>query len=169
MQKARSLPTYTTVEHLFDSVWRTLLANVRRRGNVEATPDGRADFFAWVALLEEKEARALSGENVMMLEDDYHLAASFILDMAAVVANRCFCFTEGGFLCLAPKETRVGDVVSVLMGGKVCYILRGENEDGREGEEVVEWRLVGEAYVHGLMKGEAMGMDRFDIQPIVLV
>jgi hypothetical protein len=45
-----------------------------------------------------------------------------------------------------------GDVVVVLFGGKVPFVLRRVYE-ARDGEQ---WRLVGECYVDGVMFGEVL-------------
>lgn len=42
---------------------------------------------------------------------------------------------------------RPGDVVVVLFGGPLCFVLRP-----CEGE--TEYKLVGDAYVHGAMRGD---------------
>lgn len=50
---------------------------------------------------------------------------------------------------LCPSGSRVGDVVVVLFGGRVPYLLRPAGEEGKG-----EYRLVGECYVEGVMQGE---------------
>ena len=47
--------------------------------------------------------------------------------------------------------TRVGDVVCVLSGGDVPFILRQVGNKG-------EYKLIGECYVAGIMHGEALDM-----------
>lgn len=61
--------------------------------------------------------------------------------------NRSFILTGCGMMGLGPSDTRETDCVSVMLGGGVPYIIR------RSG---VYWVFVGEAYVEGLMKGEAV-------------
>ena len=61
--------------------------------------------------------------------------------------------TESGKLCLAPARTEVGDCVALLKGGRTPFILRAV-----AAEE--EYTLVGEAYVHGMMYGEAWEPER---------
>jgi hypothetical protein len=63
--------------------------------------------------------------------------------------QRHFVMTEKGFIGQAREATRVGDVVAILYGAKVPFILR---PDGRG-----NYLLVGEAYLHGFMLGEAYG------------
>jgi hypothetical protein len=46
-------------------------------------------------------------------------------------------------------DLRAGDVVCVLLGGNMPFILR-------PGAEVGTYGYVGQAYVHGFMDGEAL-------------
>jgi hypothetical protein len=55
---------------------------------------------------------------------------------------------EGGFVGLCPMEAKAGDIVAVLLGGNVPFVLRKRGEGGYE--------VVGEAYVHGIMDGEVL-------------
>jgi len=53
---------------------------------------------------------------------------------------------------LGPEAAREGDVVAVLFGGIVPFVLRPfEVPEGRKC-----WKLVGECFVPGLMQGEAV-------------
>jgi hypothetical protein len=55
--------------------------------------------------------------------------------------------TRGGSIGLVPINARVGDVVAVFTGGRVPIILR---------PEAGHFTVVGDAYVYGIMDGEAM-------------
>ncbi|PVH68035.1 HET domain-containing protein [Cadophora sp. DSE1049] len=68
------------------------------------------------------------------------LASNFCL-------NRRFIITSKGCIGIGPEETQSGDLVSVIFGGGVPYILR-KQETG--------FVFVGESYIHGLMSGEAV-------------
>jgi hypothetical protein len=57
--------------------------------------------------------------------------------------------TDNGYLVLGPRDARVNDLVCVLLGGQVPFVLRLESGT---------FRLLGEGYVHGIMDGEAMGI-----------
>ena len=54
--------------------------------------------------------------------------------------------TSKGYIGLVPIKTKPGDYVWLFKGGSVPFIVREENGT---------MRLVGEAYIHGIMKGEA--------------
>ncbi|KAK4167907.1 heterokaryon incompatibility protein 6,OR allele [Cladorrhinum sp. PSN259] len=64
--------------------------------------------------------------------------------------SRVFARTKRGHFVLGPATLEPGDIVCVFLGVKVPFCLRplpgGDNR----------YLLVGECYVHGLMKGEAM-------------
>jgi hypothetical protein len=65
--------------------------------------------------------------------------------------------TERGYIGLAPRFAEVGDKVAILKGGRVAYVLRSVSN---------RWRLLGDAYVHGIMRGEAFKED--SCEPILL-
>ncbi|KAK3386901.1 heterokaryon incompatibility protein-domain-containing protein [Podospora didyma] len=55
--------------------------------------------------------------------------------------------SKKGYLCLLPKDTMLGDQLVILKGGRVPAVLRQRNDGSME--------FIGEAYVHGIMNGEA--------------
>lgn len=57
--------------------------------------------------------------------------------------------TENGYIGIGPASIREGDLVCVLFGGCVPYILRPTDTDNM-------CNLVGECYVHGIMYGETV-------------
>lgn len=67
--------------------------------------------------------------------------------------KRQFYVTEKGYMGLGPAAMEVGDLVYVLAGGQVPFILRtvGTPNSG-------QFHLVGESYLHGIMDGEATEM-----------
>ena len=57
----------------------------------------------------------------------------------------------------APSRAKVGDLIVILLGGRVPVVLSPVNEaDPRCG-----FRLIGEAYLHGMMDGEVLGLDEY--------
>lgn len=57
------------------------------------------------------------------------------------------------YMGLAAPLARVGDVVVLLYGGTVPYVLRGSRS---QSEDEQLWELVGEAYVHSVIEGEIL-------------
>jgi hypothetical protein len=58
--------------------------------------------------------------------------------------------TRTGRVGIGPYSMRSSDLVVILKGGQTPYILRKKND---------HHVLVGECYVHGIMQGEAFGID----------
>lgn len=61
--------------------------------------------------------------------------------------NRRFFITSSGRLGVGPRWTRKGDLVCVLLGGGVPYVLSPKGK---------YHTFIGESYVHGLMEGQAV-------------
>ncbi|KAK0662532.1 heterokaryon incompatibility protein 6, OR allele [Cercophora samala] len=55
--------------------------------------------------------------------------------------------TAKGYLCLLPRNTEANDQIYILSGGRVPVVLRPRSDGTVE--------FIGEAYVHGIMDGEA--------------
>jgi hypothetical protein len=69
-----------------------------------------------------------------------------------LTAGRKFAVTRDGRLAWCPVKSQAGDVIAVLNGGTVPFVLR-PNDGGR-------YSVVGDAYVQGIMDGDAsMGGD----------
>jgi hypothetical protein len=62
------------------------------------------------------------------------------IDLACL--NRRFFVTGRGFTGLAPAGARKGDLVCVLLGGNIPFIMR---------QLETYHQMIGQAYVHGIM------------------
>lgn len=76
----------------------------------------------------------------------------FYCNCARTVSGRRFFVTRDGMIGIGPLAAEEGDIVVVLFGGSVPFILRPYG-DGQH------YRVVGECYVHDLMDGQ--GIDRW--------
>ncbi|KAL9069584.1 MAG: hypothetical protein Q9157_006112 [Trypethelium eluteriae] len=66
--------------------------------------------------------------------------------------RRRFLITKNGYIGLGPRETKVGDSIVILQGGRVPVVARRAASG--------HWRVVGESYIHGIMQGEAFDEDK---------
>lgn len=141
---------YTQSCGIREALWRTVIANVTDRGR-EATADYEAQFAAYLELGRQISSRdAATEEMISMNHENAALMFDFVKAAGAVAAGRKFCITNSGFLGVVSVLTRPGDLICVLLGGCVPYILR---------QRVVnDFALIGDAYVHRLMKGEVFNM-----------
>jgi hypothetical protein len=94
--------------------------------------------------------------------------------MAACMAAKRLCTTQRGRLGTVPPVARSGDALVVVPGCAMPLVLRrmcaAEGEDGDEGE--AKWRVLGEAYVHGIMRGEVASWleeGKCQLQDVVLM
>ncbi|KAF2186241.1 hypothetical protein K469DRAFT_706906 [Zopfia rhizophila CBS 207.26] len=83
--------------------------------------------------------------------------------MLATVVGRGFVIGTNGYFGLVPRETKVGDELWVLHGGRVPFVLRRE----RDGSDRLR-RIVGDCFIHGIMDGEALEADEVVWREILL-
>ncbi|KAK4163290.1 heterokaryon incompatibility protein-domain-containing protein [Cladorrhinum sp. PSN259] len=110
-------------------------------------PDMESDFAAGMEdLLSENDIKAQGQEPVPMLLRQVSFWNS---NRIMCSTGRKFCVTKKGFMGMVPPGTREGDLLVILYGLYTPFVVRPV-----EGSERV--RIVGEAYVHGMMDGEAL-------------
>lgn len=144
---ARSPYEPKTVDDVF---WRVPMADATFSWN--PVPDDWKEYFnGWL------DRAPLPSQAAELAETDAERKKIYMkpwTDPAITRAHgRTFIITKKGYLGLAPRKTQVGDVVSVLRGGHVPFILRKKETEGHE-----VWEFVGESFVLGLMEGQGAGM-----------
>ncbi|KAH8780991.1 heterokaryon incompatibility protein-domain-containing protein [Diaporthe sp. PMI_573] len=108
---------------------------------------------------------------------DYpHMAAFNVENISTIrepittsALGRRLMVTKKGYIGLAPHRCQPGDHVAILAGGAVPFVLR-KNGVGRQDNESVNlgngsaasYEVIGDAYVHGIMDGEAFKICRRD-------
>ena len=134
-----------------DAFWRTLIGDHGR--HIYPAPDQYGTHFE--RYIQHANARAQGYPDMSRMDEttENHRAGNPLLYQAALgylAPHRKFFRTKKGFIGLGPRSMRQGDLVCILHGGRVPFILRKEGS---------HYRLVGESYVHGIMEGEAMTKD----------
>lgn len=127
-------------ERRFDTFWRTIITNINSFCQKATQSEEGAEFRSWMAVQftafepEDLVAGSLVQENL-----------SFVASFQQATRNRRFFVTEEGHMGLGPRWTKPGDLVWVLLGSQVPFILRA----------VGDWYvLVGDAIVTVLWKGK---------------
>jgi hypothetical protein len=147
-------PTYPLRHEDWSDVLRRTCAVDRHWSGRRLTSTDRHEFDACIA------ATGFGSDVFSAISPDGPTISTPTLDASSIHANslpygivvaefqkgRVMGLLRGGLLACMPLETRVGDVVVVLFGGWVPYVLRPVG-DG-------EFELVGHCYVHGIMDGE---------------
>jgi hypothetical protein len=114
------------------------------------SPRQQKGYFTLNSLRTRKPAKTL---------EDLQTALRVALKM------RRFAITSKGYFALVPRGAQVGDAIVVFDRACVPFVLRRR----LRGAEENKFELLGETYVHGIMKGEVMQMDDIELQDITLV
>ena len=87
-------------------------------------------------------------------------------EMASPLINRRFIVTQNGYYGLAPPTARAGDTCCIISSAKTPFIVRPVAHVPQH------YKLIGEAYVYGMMKGEILERradGEFQEEDIILV
>ena len=88
-----------------------------------------------------------------ILESMNAQATAFASVSASLTKRRRLYSTASGYIGLGPVSVGEGDQISLIEGALVPFILRETSPAGH-------YQLVGEAYVHGAMRGELIQFDK---------
>ncbi|MCJ1365165.1 hypothetical protein MMC16_004285 [Acarospora aff. strigata] len=111
------------------------------------TPDHRQAFFSFRTL----RRHDIGGDSKRGTVLPKHW--NYIMGVVATSSGRAFLLTEQGRIGLAPHGTRPADLTRVLYTADAPFVLRPTDE---KHAYAYAYRLVGQAYVHGVMDGEAL-------------
>jgi hypothetical protein len=75
--------------------------------------------------------------------------------LCGMMANHAFFITKKGYLGMGPPTTLPGDQIWIFYHGNVPFVMRKRNTDNVQ-NGCHELHLVGDAYVHGVMDGQAV-------------
>lgn len=168
-----SIP-YFNGNNKFDAYWRTLVFDNDSRDDFRRLRPSELQIYReaarsilqpwWWSALASVFSALFFWQWHMQLEE-VKLAMTSRFDSG----KRRFYFglTEEGYMAMLPQGTQLGDVVAILYGGKAPFILRPSPEP-----ESDTYLLVGPAYVHGFMDGEAISwrdQDRLKEGKFVLI
>lgn len=168
---ALELGTYPTGEEWEEVFLRTLIRGPpQKRTTIEIQPL-RDGLYAMIPYAKTLNVSQMGGdiEGPERREHEKHEEQiSYLVREAGELAyGRSFCITSGGYLGLVPRMAKEGDRVAVVHGGPVPFVLH--EEEGQRGSTEAVYSLVGDAYFHGLMHGEALELQSYQEQDIILV
>ena len=144
-------------ERRANAFWRTIVTDMDSFSQKATQSVEGAQFRSWMAL----PSTAFEPED-LVAESGVQENLSFVASFQQATRNRRFFITEEGQLGLGPRLIEPGDLVCVLLGSEVPFVLR------KAGDCYV---LVGECYYHGFMEGRAVeGLEegRVVLQDFVL-
>ncbi|KAL2201635.1 heterokaryon incompatibility protein [Sarocladium strictum] len=118
--------------------------------NFSTTPDSH-DATKGKEVTDEEPA---SEEEPSSVEDLSNLIARYIALVKYTLHSRRIFITEKGFFGIASGDISRGDIVVILAGGDMPFVLR--DEDPKDKSEHGGLRLISESYVYGAMDGKLL-------------
>ena len=160
-----NLSSYPTGEPIHDVYRRVLVANKDNLDN-EASPSYVENYERMLRMfqIEEQTRSFAEGKPSFDFDEEELMSVSkslmeYAIPMSACIGERRLCVTRKGYIGLVPDNATEGDVICIFPGAEVPFVLR-KHDDYHE--------LLGDCYVHGIMTGEALGMEGSRIQEIIL-
>jgi hypothetical protein len=159
LDRLSTLPLYAQGDHSNIATGKTLLQDILRCHCDPAHPSF-AESFIEAGLRLDAALSGRSDISTSVNPNKLKMLQELVAAFHSTVANRRFFATQQGFIGLGPPNTHPGDLACILLGGRFPFVLR---EAGRNFE------LIGESYVHGMMKGEAFELEDFVLRMLTLV
>ncbi|RGP69880.1 heterokaryon incompatibility [Fusarium longipes] len=167
-------PHLMSGQSLEEAVWRTLLGDKTHSARPAPASCGYSirtltelmrtlgEHVGMENLLSGTSQEILSGLGVTYEQQQEAKRAhrdlqdiDFLFDIGQGVSTFIFCVTEKGYIGMVPHISEVGDEICLVYGVDVpCVLRRVSAKDGRR--ETKKYQLVGDAYIHGIMDGEAL-------------
>jgi Heterokaryon incompatibility protein (HET) len=154
-------------ENKHELMWRTLVMDIERpmlpvpppvEDSKFPAPERYRDMYKVWAKVQKLSAKPRES-TLSYLERCRQFTHEFTARVFECVINRCIFFTTCGQIGIGVMATRRDDVVCILFGSPLCFILRPCGS---------RFKLVGEAYVQGVMKGEFLDTDAVQVKDFVL-
>ncbi|RMZ69347.1 Heterokaryon incompatibility [Pyrenophora seminiperda CCB06] len=168
---------------IYDAFFNTLIAGRDGSGTSAPTLD-HGEVFGLVLDCTTGKTPSLPGQTISARRKSGHFTldslktktstkirkpAKILEDLQAALraamTMRRFAVTKKGYFALVPRGTQVGDVITVFDRACVPFVLRRRR--GEWGQEK-KFELMGEAYVHGVMKGEVVGVEEVGFKDVTL-
>ncbi|CAM6085744.1 unnamed protein product [Calypogeia fissa] len=148
---------YGSAEGLKDAVWRTTITDWECLPSREYCRVRQS----YLQLAQDKVDKLLYGDKISeSQEEDYSIGIhNYLVSLNTLAIGRRPFVTNQRYVGQGTPLIQVGDIVAVLIGSKAPFIVRIDEEN--------HYQLVGEAYVHGIIDGEAI-RSKFDIVNIDL-
>lgn len=129
----------------------SILVVGRARSGIAAQPDDLKVFMEYIESLAIRDGIVSDGVSIRSHVNKEKMRAALGSVDTYWCKDRRFFVTAAGYMGLGPRCMEPEDIVVVLRGGGCPFILR-KKLDG--------YQLIGQAYVHDIMHGEAVELDK---------
>ena len=124
---------------------------------------------SWAEMVRDLAFRTRGGgehqtSDVISLRDiPFHFAFTWLCPsdrhwmqmMLSACHRRQFFLTDAGYMGLAPETARVGDLVNILVPGRIPFVFSDVHEQAQQ--EQRKMRLIGDCYLDPLSQQHIMG------------
>ncbi|KAK0507070.1 hypothetical protein JMJ35_010528 [Cladonia borealis] len=131
-----------------EGFWRALIGE-RKKGDFPGPEQYGTPFDSYLAHAKSHQQGHTQILDTRRRQDSSGITNPLVKQatLGYVAPNRKFFTTTKDLIGLGPRSMCKGDIICIMSGGRVPYVLREERD---------HHRLIGEAYVHGLMEGQAV-------------
>ena len=136
---------YSTSQEFASAFCHTLIADTSPSGHRASKPDTQR-VEALITYLKRMQAQ---NSTYIPFADPELSSARHSINVAC--GGRTMAVTQKGYMALVPTCTKTGDLICLIKGGRVPFVVQRAGTEDRE----EQWVLVGHCYVHGIMHGEA--------------
>jgi Heterokaryon incompatibility protein (HET) len=148
---------------LWDPYWRTLISDCTSNAK-RAPPEFVNNFKAFAAasdmIASEQDTRDVEDHPELMQQ--LIQLTPFMLAYGSAMFHRRVCITEKGRIGNVPSVAEPGDKIVVVCGADRPLIMRK-----KEGQPYDQY--IGTSYLHGIMDGEALGLEDWKLEDISIV
>ena len=148
------LGTYNATGESITAVLGITLSSDKKKYDPDVIRDCEQDFREFYSVI-------MSGKVTADIEKDVSSASNSVIELLASSYSYFVALgiSRKNYVGLVPRETRIGDKVVLLSGGRLPFILRPVGD---------HFQLIGGCYMHGYMKGEAWPEDEEALQEIII-
>lgn len=158
---------YVTGESLTEAFWRTMCCNRDFESNAKDNYSASRPGTTRVVANDGHEPFPAMGALILgyfridgpVLPDAQ--TASTMVYLGPMTKGRNWCISEGGYMGWVPFATKLGDEIAIIEGQAAPFVIRPVG-DGNH-------RLIGECYIHGVMKGEIVLAEDYEAEEICLM
>jgi len=144
---------YSSQDEAIDAHSRTLIANTLKSKRCTSDVKGVYQLMKAVLAVKAPENWPLTSEESELMsaitDPQWADVTDYMFTIHRTCENRVLFSTAGSKVGLGPSRMRSGDLVYIIRNTLTPFVLRPV--EGRPGH----FQLIGDAYVHGLMYGEA--------------
>jgi Heterokaryon incompatibility protein (HET) len=144
-------------ERLLDAFFMTMVAAWRT--NEDEMPQLRADFYAYCDTVNANIPRSTSDTRTSDIQNGN--AATVARNIKWATRNRRFFSTKSGYFGVGRHLIQRGDVCCVFQGTRLPFVIRPITNISR-------YKFVGDAYIHGVSKGEILERQPLILEDIIL-